>query len=182
MLKIFAVESERSERHEAARRILEWKYEEIWNKPQPDIQIGEFGKPHFGNAEEYFSFSYTEGLAFCAISDGEIGLDVEKVRSVSSAAISKVLSREEWLYYSGSSNPAEAFMRFWTLKEAYCKFTGQGIAQQSLKDLVFDLSGDHPVLLSRQDLRFWCRCIGDVVISVCADRAHRPELYSLELM
>ena len=181
MLKIYAVETDRAQRHEAARRILKWKYEEIWQSPMPEIQIGERGKLYFPDAEKQFCFSYCDGLAFCAISDSNVGLDAEKIRSVSAAAISRLLSRDEWLQYARSSNPMEVFMRFWTLKEAYFKFTGQGITGASLKELSFDLSGDCPVLADAQNLYFWCRVIGDVALSVCTDCVQRPELYALDL-
>jgi len=181
MLKIFAVETDREGRHDAARRLLKWKYEEQWQKPMPDIETGENGKLRFSGGEEHFCFSYCDGLAFCALSDGNLGLDAENVRSVSAAMVSRVLARQEWVVYAESDQPAETFMRFWTLKEAYCKFNGQGIAGSPLKEIVFDLSGDQPVLLGHPELRFWCRSIGGVVISVCADREHRPELYAVEL-
>ncbi len=181
MLKVFAVETTRAYRHEAARRLLKWKYEEIWQKPLPQVCSGEHGKLYFPEEDVFFCFSYCEGLAFCALSDGNIGLDAEQVRSVSAATVSRVLARQEWLQYSESSDPAETFMRFWTLKEAYCKFTGLGIAGTPLKEIVFEFSGDRPVLLGHPELRFWCRSIGGVVISICADQEHRPELYAVEL-
>ena len=146
----------------------------------PEILVGETGKLFFPDPEEHFCFSYCDGLAFCAVSDACVGLDAEKVRFVSANAISRILSREEWLHYARSTDPAETFMQLWTLKEAYCKYTGTGIGTASLKECSFDLSGDRPVLRGHPELYFWSRVIGDVALAVCTDHAHRPELYALD--
>lgn len=180
MLKIYAIAHSDTDRHEAARLLLRWKYEEVWERSLPEIVIGERGKPTFREGSARFSISHTKGASFCALCDSEIGLDVERMRSVSATMAQKVLSREEWELYSSAENPTVEFLRFWTLKEAYFKFTGEGI-HGDLRDIVFDLSESRPVLLARPELQFWSRQVGDFVISACADAWHRPELYMDEV-
>ena len=181
MLKVFAMEAAGADRHEVGRMLLRWKYEEIWQRSMPEIFLREDGKPDFDDERSFFSLSYSGGWAFCALSDSEVGLDVEKIRSVSPNAIGGVLSREEWMQYSVSPNPMERFMQFWTLKEAYCKFTGLGIAKTKLNETVFDLSGEQPKLKGRGDLFFWSRCVDGFAIALCSDFWHRPEFYKIEL-
>ena len=185
MLKIYAIKTQGCDRHEVGRTLLRWKYEELWGRALPEIIVTETGKPQFSDGSGFFSLSYTGGFCCCALCDAPVGLDVEMIRSVSANAISRVLSREEWLQYSVSPDPAECFLRFWTLKEAYCKFTGQGIAKTRLRETSFDLSGEHPVLLAQKNLHFWS-CKVDVIgsgmiLSLCADRVHRPEFYLEEI-
>lgn len=185
MLKVYAIKTGGCDRHEVGRTLLRWKYEELWGRALPEIVVTEEGKPQFADGPGFFSLSYTDGLCCCALCDGPVGLDVEKIRSVSANAISRILSREEWLQYSASRDPAECFLRFWTLKEAYCKFTGKGIAGTRLRETSFDLSGEHPKLISQENLHLWSRKIDvdgmDIVLSLCADRLHRPEFYQEEL-
>lgn len=181
MLKVFAAETVGADRHEVGRMLLQWKYEDLWQRSAPPIVLDANGKPRFEGDKGFFSLSYTDGWVYCALSDSEVGLDVEKVRPVNPNAIQRVLSREEWMQYSVSENPAEKFMQFWTLKEALCKFTGLGIAGTKLNETFFDLSGDLPKLTGRKDLFFWSRCVDDVVISLCSDFWHRPEFYRIEI-
>lgn len=168
-------------KHEIARMLLKWKYEDIWGRELPEIAVTETGKPYFVDAPGYFSISYTGSLCCCALCDSPVGVDIERIRNVSYNAVKGVLSPAEWMQYSISENPSETFMRFWTLKEAYCKFTGLGIAGTKLKETEFDCSGSEPSALFRNDLHFWCRKIDDeeggFVLSLCTDRLYRPEFY-----
>lgn len=165
--------------------LLRWKYEELWERDLPEVAVTDTGKPYFVDGPGYFSLSYTGTLCCCALCDSPIGMDVERIRNVSANAARGVLSTAEWMSYSTSTDPTEAFMRFWTLKEAFCKFTGEGIARTRLSETEFDILSDPPVLLRRSDLRFWSRRIadaeGDFVLSLCSDRIHRPEFYREEL-
>jgi len=181
MLKVYTMETSYTERHADARLLLKWKYEELFHKPLPEILVTEKGKPYLADGSCFFSFSYTDGICCCALSDSEVGVDVEQVRSVGSNTIPRVLSRREWMQYSAAANPAEHFMRCWTLKEAYCKFTGQGISVVSLRDVEFDLSSGTPLLWGRDDLRFWSRCVNGLAISVCTASWQKPELYHVEI-
>ena len=177
MLKIYAVETSYADRHKAARTLLQWKYEELWRSPLPALALTEQGKPYFANGQGYFSLSYTDGWAFCALSDSPVGLDVEKVRPISPNAVRGVLTREEWMQYSLASNPAQCFMQFWTLKEAFLKFTGEGIAPSRLRELSFDLTYKNPILRGKDGFYFINRCAGDLVISLCLDNYQIPEFY-----
>ena len=181
MLKIYAMETGGADRHETARTLLRWKYEELWQRTMPEILLDENGKPHFGQEDCHFSISYTGGWVFCALSDSRIGLDAEKIRAVSTNAVNGVLSQKEWVQYSVSSNPTECFMQLWTLKEAFCKFTGLGIAKTKLNEVSFDLADDMPRLVGNPDLFFWSLLCDGISVSACSDFWHRPELEIIEI-
>lgn len=180
MLKIYAIAREDADRHVAARMLLRWKYEELWQRSMPEIIIGERGKPTFAEGSARFSISHTKGASFCALCDGEVGIDVERIRSVSASVAQRTLSMDEWEQYSGAENPSIEFLKIWTLKEAYVKLTGEGL-HGDLRQIAFDFSQPRPRLIERPDLQFWCKQVGDFVLSVCADRWHRPELYMEEV-
>jgi 4'-phosphopantetheinyl transferase len=80
-----------------------------------------------------FNLSHTAGLAVCAIGRGRaIGVDVEAVdrRAISQAAIERALRphEAERVMKAGESQRTEAFLRRWTVKEAYAKALGIGMA------------------------------------------------------
>ena len=180
MLKVYGIPVGGADRHEAARTLLRWKYEEIWQRPMPEIVTAEDGKLSFAEGPGFFCLAYAGGRAFCALCDSSVGLDVERIHSVGADVARQILTPEEWNRYSASKDPAVEFLQIRTLKEAYLKWSGQGRCDDPRR-LSFDQPGEHPVLRGREDLRFWSKQVGDYVISLCSDQWHRPEFYWEEL-
>jgi 4'-phosphopantetheinyl transferase len=95
------------------------------------------------------SVSHSAGLAGCAVSRGTpVGLDLEpKARRPEwQKVVARWFSSQEqtWLL---AANDSDAFLKVWTLKEAWLKATGRGIAN-NLRTLDitagFELRGDRP--------------------------------------
>jgi 4'-phosphopantetheinyl transferase len=93
------------------------------------------GKPsliHPGGTGFCFNLSHTPGAVACAIApEPEIGVDVERVdRRVSPDLPRRFFSTEEAGTLGALPEPAQAvrFYEYWTLKEAYIKARGLGLA------------------------------------------------------
>lgn len=101
------------------------------------FHYGAAGKPKLGgNAGREISFnvSHSAGLAVCAVARRRmVGVDLEHVRPVldvgSLAAAALTDSEGSELWRVPAPEREEAFLRFWTLKEAYLKATGRGLTQ-----------------------------------------------------
>jgi 4'-phosphopantetheinyl transferase len=98
------------------------------------FEIGEHGKPELIEGQGVrFNLSHTRGLVACAITrTDDVGVDVEHVdrkTEIDSLARS-VLSEAERASLATLEGSArrERFFRYWTLKEAYVKAMGRGIA------------------------------------------------------
>ena len=95
------------------------------------FSYGDRGKPYVDGV--YFNLAHSQDLAIYAISgDREVGIDLEYIDlkcDVDAIAKNYFLPSEQKLI-KGLSDRAKylAFFRAWTLKEAYGKATGQGIA------------------------------------------------------
>ena len=95
------------------------------------FSYGDRGKPYIDGV--YFNLAHSQDLAIYAISgDREVGIDLEYIDlkcDVDAIAKNYFLPSEQKLI-KGLSDRAKylAFFRAWTLKEAYGKATGQGIA------------------------------------------------------
>lgn len=104
------------------------------------------GKPYLSSHPELkFNISHTishlssETFSCIAIglSSEEIGVDAEYLRKVKPSLARKICSQEEYASYEISSAPNEYLIRLWTLKEAYVKYTGNGLRTE-FKELHFD--------------------------------------------
>ena len=110
--------------HEAAWELLE----ELYGAPLPEVRRTDRGKPYFACGEPYFSISHTKRHAFCALAKCPIGIDAEEQgRKVRMKLAAKVLSDTEKLRFDQCSDKNDAFLRFWVLKEASVKLTGEGL-------------------------------------------------------
>jgi 4'-phosphopantetheinyl transferase len=96
------------------------------------FEVNAYGRPHISNPVEWqklrFNLSHTEGRAVVAVAwDFDVGIDVESIRN--QPDLTEIANR----YFS----PLEVaqlqrtpgrFFDFWTLKEAYIKARGLGLA------------------------------------------------------
>ncbi len=87
------------------------------------IEIAENGKPYADGA--YFSISHTENFVVCAVSDGPVGIDIERIKPYNDKLARRITTPEEYEYIN---KDAEKLYEIWTLKEAIIKKEGKGIS------------------------------------------------------
>ncbi len=102
----------------------------------PDVftdGFGLHGKPYFkSHPDVHFSVSHSDGVWICAFADSEIGCDVQEYRTDDTPSrLDKIARRwfsaAEYRYFTGQGSGADEFCRIWSRKEAYVKYTGNGI-------------------------------------------------------
>ena len=126
------------------------------------IALNEYGKPYVKDGSAFFSVSHSGTCAAIAVDTAEVGLDVEKLTDRDYLKTARRFYHpNELRFVEESCDPARAFTRIWTRKEAYLKQLGVGIAT----DLsAFDTaSGELGERIHSFDL------VG-YVLSVCTDR------------
>lgn len=89
-----------------------------------EIKYNEHGKPYLEHGA-YFSISHSGGVAVLAVSESEIGVDIEKARKPKMGIICRCFTDEEAAL---AENSAESFTRLWTQKEAVLKLLGTGFS------------------------------------------------------
>ncbi len=109
-----------------------------YNLSEENIQKKEHGKPYIENAPFRFNISHCDGLVVCAVSENEIGIDAEAIRTVADRVMKRCYSDSEVAYVNSFRDKDIEFTKLWTLKESYVKLTGTGIATD-LKAVSFDL-------------------------------------------
>lgn len=94
----------------------------------PEVARTPQGKPFFPALPElYFNLSHTAGWSLCALSDAPVGVDIEVPRPRREGLWRFCLTDGEYAAFLASGGGWEEFYRLWTLKEAWCKYTGQGL-------------------------------------------------------
>ena len=95
----------------------------------PVFEYNEHGKPSIvGHSEIYFNLSHCKEAAICVVSDQPVGVDVEGIREYKESLVNYTMNDEEIAQIKTAENPAAAFIRLWTMKEATTKLIGTGIS------------------------------------------------------
>lgn len=98
----------------------------------PEIAFGEYGKPYLKNGGKHFSISHSGDWAVCAVSDAELGCDVERLRPIGMDVTRRFAPDErERILAEPDETRLGLFFRCWTLKESFMKATGLGIRAET---------------------------------------------------
>jgi 4'-phosphopantetheinyl transferase len=97
--------------------------------PQPqDFGLEPQGKPYLiAVPDVHFSISHSGSMAMCALHNGPVGADIEKIRPVGKGVAERIMSATERRLYMETDDRQSLFFQVWTLKEAYVKFSGAGL-------------------------------------------------------
>ena len=101
--------------------------------------FGEHGKPYLTSHEGvFFNISHCKEAVALAVSDREVGVDVEGRRRFSDNLLKRSFNDEEQHAVKHSQDPEMEFAKIWTRKEAWFKYTGTGIMIEHLKTVEDD--------------------------------------------
>jgi 4'-phosphopantetheinyl transferase len=95
----------------------------------PLFEYNEHGKPSIVDHPEIcFNLSHCKEAVVCVVSDHPVGIDVESIREYHESLVRYTMNDAEIREIESSGNPASAFIRLWTMKEATMKLIGTGIS------------------------------------------------------
>lgn len=123
-MKLAAMELQGKDPHEAGLCLLK----ELVGEPLPEILRTPMGKPYFADGSVHFSITHTLRHAFCAVSRKPVGIDAEESdRQINLSLAEKILSPTEQEQFRHAEDRRLALLKFWVLKEAAGKCSGQGL-------------------------------------------------------
>ena len=102
------------------------------------------GKPYAVGLDVHFNISHSGHFVVCAVSERNVGIDVEQMRPVREKLVRKVCTESELAWYQEAEDDGEAIRRFfqiWTSKEAYFKWLGTGITNLKAFDTLVHIRG-----------------------------------------
>lgn len=115
------------------------------------VAAGKNGKPYLEAVPDlFYNLSHSGTKVLLAVSDREIGCDIQKVSGNRERIVKRFYTEAEQAYVSGS---AERFTEIWSRKESFVKAVGLGISADFTAFSVCDPDGE-PVLsqsLSKED-------------------------------
>ena len=121
MLKIFCTPICGQSSSSVAYALLEHAFRTEYSGLIPEIKKTPNGKPYFPDRPEiHFSLSHARTHALCALSDKQVGADIESPRIISERVIQFFCSPEERSFF----DPLD----LWVLKESYIKLIGGTLA------------------------------------------------------
>lgn len=102
-------------------------------RPVIEYTYGIHGKPYLKDYPEiFFSLSHSGTMAALALSDGEIGIDIQESRGYSEKIAKRFYHKDEFAMLQAvkeENGREKLFYQIWTGKEAYIKYTGTGMGQ-----------------------------------------------------
>ena len=180
-------ENKHQKEHQAGLNLLRYGLKEIYHLPfskedfTEELGKGEHGKPYLKRFPQIcFNISHSNGIAVCAISQSEVGIDVERIGTFRSAVARRVLTEKEieFLETLAEHERGEMFYRFWTLKESYLKLDGSGLARDP-REIEFQMGKQADKWLAFcEDPRVWCcqkKLTEDCMMAVCWKPMAEPE-------
>ena len=135
------------------------------------------GKPIFAASPlhpvvPHVSISHSKGLCLAAVSDREIGADIERMDPRGDSLIrlaARYFTSDELAYVKES--PLPRFYEIWTAKESFIKYTGEGFSRTLPSFSV----------LSMQMPRFTRFVCGAHMIAVCSEESAEAEPTFIQL-
>ena len=142
------------------------------NRTLDEIYYIENGKPALDGV--CFNLSHSEDLVVCAVSEKPVGIDIEKIRNVKENLADRYFTDSEKAYllqFEGTARNEE-FIRLWTMKESYMKYTGEGMRLALNR---FEFKVDQEVQIYRDGELCDCSIkeykVLDYKLTVCAEEA-----------
>lgn len=94
------------------------------------LSENEYGKPFVLGANIHFNLSHSGKYAVLAVSDSNVGIDIERKTKDCMKLAKRFFCKEECDLLASLETQEElenAFLRYWTIKEAYVKCIGTGL-------------------------------------------------------
>lgn len=143
--------------------------------PPPEISVNEHGKPYLKDGGVFFSLSHSENLSFCAVSELELGADVQQVRPYDRRLMLRFFTAGERKYIESCPDMDCAFTRVWALKESYIKAVGLGL---SIPLSSFDLCPKGELMSEIDGHYFWHWQTEGCIFAICVKNGStEPDIF-----
>ncbi len=170
MIDLFLAKCTKKAEHDTAKLLAEYGFKKCFRRTA-SLCHRDSGKPYFyGESQAFVSISHSEGLCLAAISDSEIGADIEYMKQGDEQLLrlaKRYFTSEEIKYVE--KKPYQNFYQIWCRKESYIKYTCEGLSRPLGSFSVLD-SKKAPCGIIFTDFTY-----GNYKIAVCSKETARFE-------
>ncbi|MCI8388532.1 MAG: 4'-phosphopantetheinyl transferase superfamily protein [Clostridiales bacterium] len=157
MIRLYLTSCDKSTEHNIGAMLARYALRQTFGN-ESELIYDERGKPCVNGNVMYVSISHSNELCAAAVSDSELGVDIEYIDSERPIErLDKLAQRyftpDEYVYVNTQPNPN--FYRIWTAKESYVKYTGEGLSRRLGSFSVLTL----PLVFNRCDFENYAGCI-----------------------
>ena len=118
-------------------------------------EYSEHGKPYLKEYKDiHFNISHSGNIAVCAMSNKELGADIEKTKHFSEALIDHVFLTSEKKFIRPDTADKDC-TRMWTIKESIMKYLGTGIGLGA-KSITLDMNEPISAACDSRDITRLC--------------------------
>lgn len=142
--------------------------EELGLKTPPDIVADENGKPRLRGGELFFSLSHSGPWALCAVSDRELGADIQVRKPFNQRLARRFFAPDELELILSAPDRDRAFTEIWAKKESYIKALGLGLKLPLESFSVLSLP---------EPWGLWSRTEPGFCAAVCSAGPEEPEFF-----
>lgn len=118
------------------------------------------GKPSITNYPLFYSTSHSDEYVICALSDKEIGIDIQSIQKINFKIMNSFFDKDEKFY----SNNNENYTKVLSLKEAYGKCYGFGI--NCIKEVKFSIKKENIIINDKNVTYKFINDIPNYIISI----------------
>ena len=160
--KIDKISNEKSRLLSAAAELALNKAVKAWfpdTKIPVDYAYAANGKPYLRDGRAHISLSHSGEFAVCAISEHEVGVDIQEIKKAKEGIAERFFSKSDIEYINNSPDKNKAFFEVWVRNEARVKLTGEGISGGFGKDC-----GEYKYTLRTWDNERYLICVCEKII------------------
>lgn len=98
-----------------------------------EFEYNQYGKSSIKGREDIkYNLSHSGDYVVCAVSNKEIGVDVEEIKHMRLSVAKRFFHEKEYVYLEQHSGVEQEVLFFilWTLKESYVKYLGVGLTKE----------------------------------------------------
>ena len=107
----------------AAAGVLLHKVLKMYGRKSKDVLLTKEGKPYLKDDELCFNISHSGSMVMLAVSEDQIGADIQKAVECKASLYERITSDAE-----KNQEELKDLKRLWAAKEGYSKLTGKGIS------------------------------------------------------
>lgn len=155
-------------RHNICIILLAWSfYQEQTNNWVRRMRALRYDAWMSPRSPEHFCFSSCSNIVCCAVSEGNVGLDVQDYRNIEPMALAEFVSQREMEKLSEQKERRVVEVtRILTLKESFGKFLGVGLDYDVVKTNLYKEAES----FQKYGVQFVSYFLKDAVISVCFEK------------